>query len=393
MARNLLTTAAIRNSDKSKLSDGDGLWLHRNRSGNRSWVFIYTRLGRRREMGLGPLGSGTGHVGLAAARAKADEIRTILGRGGDPFTEMGERSKATGKTFSQVVEAYIEVMAPSWRGAKTEASWRRFLSTYAKPLRKRVIADIATEDVLAVLRPLWHEKPETATKTRVRLKQVLDHAKVLGLRSGDNPAEWRGHLDKLLPPPQTVGRHHAAMAYADIPALMNKVRAATGVGARALEFTILTAARSGEARGATWAEIDFNAKLWTVPAERMKSRKEHRVPLADAAIGVLRTMLSQKRESMVFPGSDPSKGISDMTMAKALHAAGGTGVTVHGFRSTFRDWAAEETHHEREVAEAALAHAIGDRVERAYRRGDALEKRRKLMDEWAAYCGGNEYQH
>ncbi len=387
MARNLLTAVEIKNSDKPKLRDGDGLWLHTSKAGNRYWVFIYIRHGRRREMGLGSYGTGTGHVSLAGARVKAEEIRSILGRGGDPFTEMEERKgRPAIVTFGTVADEYIQAMKSRWRGDKTEASWVRFAETYAKSLRRVPIAEVSTDDVLRIIRPLWHSKPETASKVRERIKLVLDHAKARQLRTGDNPAQWKGHLDQMLPPPERLRQGHlAAMPYLEIPKFIATLSGASGTGAKALEFTILTAARSGEARGATWAEFDLDAALWIVPAARMKSGKEHRVPLCDRAVAIVREMKAKSISDVVFYGSNPRRPISDMTMAKALRTAGGGGFTVHGFRSAFRDWAAEETSHQREVAEAALAHAVGDAVERAYRRGDALEKRRKLMNDWAAF--------
>lgn len=390
MARNLLTALEIRSSDKSKLRDGDGLWLHANKSGARSWVFIYVRNGRRREMGLGPYGSGTGQVSLADARTKAEEIRGILGRGGDPFADMsGRKAKVRPATFRTVANEYIDSMRSKWRGAKTEAGWRRMVDTYAKSIGGFPVAEIDTETILRVLRPLWHEMPETADRVRLRVKMILDHARARGLRSGDNPAEWKGHLDQILPPAEKLRTgHRAAMAYADVPGLVAKLRAAKGVGARALEFTILTAARSGETRGATWSELDLDAKVWTIPAGRMKEQREHRVPLTGRAIEILRAVPRHRGTDVVFLGASLKRPLSDMTLLKALRTAGVEGATVHGFRSSFRDWAAEETSHPREIAEAALSHAVGDRVERAYRRGDALEKRRGLMEDWANYLRG-----
>jgi integrase len=246
------------------------------------------------------------------------------------------------------------------------------------------VEKVSTDDVVRVLRPMWHSKPETASKVRERIKIVLDHAKARGLRSGDNPAQWKGHLDQILPAPKTLSRgHHAAVPYRDVPALVKKLQAADGNGARALEFAILTAARSGEVRGATWDEIDLAAKVWTIPGERMKAEKPHRVPLSDRAVEIVQDMKAAgSLNGFVFPGKKDKRPLSDMTLAKALKTAGGGDFTVHGFRSSFRDWAAEETNFQREVAEAALAHAVGDAVERAYRRGDALEKRRALMAAW-----------
>ncbi|RNC93915.1 MAG: site-specific integrase [Oricola sp.] len=391
MARHKLTDSKIKNLIEPGIyGDGDGLYLRVQRSGSRSWVFIWRRFGVRREIGLGRYGPGAWNVSLAAARAKADEARQIIGEGGDPKTDMAER-KAAAKavTFGQVADEYIEAMRPKWRGQKTLASWQRFASIYAKTLRRAPVDKVTTEDVLRVLRPMWHDKPETASKIRERIKLVLDHAKARGLRSGENPAQWKGHLDQILPPRSKLSRgHHAALPYPDVPAFMSRLAGVDGVGARALEFVILTAARSGEVRGATWNEIDLDAKVWTVPATRMKSGNAHRVPLSDRAVAVLERMKATAINDLVFPGRVERRPLSDMTLAKALKSAGGTGFTVHGFRSAFRDWVAEETNFQREVAEAALAHSVGDAVERAYRRGDALDKRRKLMDAWAGYCSG-----
>lgn len=290
-------------------------------------------------------------------------------------------------TFGKVADEYIETMKAKWRGRTTLASWERFAKSYVNSIRKVPVDKLSTDDVVRVLRPIWQEKIETATKVRERIKIVLDHAKARGLRSGDNPAEWKGHLDQILPAHSKLSRsHHAAMPYVDVAAFLVRLRAIGGVGARALEFTILTAVRSGEARGAAWGEVDFDAKVWTIPAGRMKSEKEHRVPLSDRALAILREMKAVAVNDLVFPGQRDKRPLSDMTLAKALKTAGGGEFTVHGFRSTFRDWAAEETNFQREVAEAALSHSVGDAVERAYRRGDALEKRRALMAAWASYC-------
>lgn len=396
MARHKLVDAKIRSLTQAGIyGDGDGLYLRVQPSGSRSWVFIWRRFGVRREMGLGAYGSGAGHVSLATARTKAEEARQIVGAGGDPKADMAERRAAVRVvTFGQIADEYIETMRPKWRGAKTVVAWERFASTYAKALRTFPIDAISTEDVVRTLRPLWHDKPETASKVRERIKLVLDHAKARGLRTGDNPATWKGHLDQILPAQVALSRgHHAAMAYSDVPAFLRKVRSASGVGARALEFCILTAARSGEARGATWAEVDLLAEVWTIPPSRMKEGKAHRVPLPSRAVEILQEMQKVAINDLVFPGQKGGKPLSDMTLAKALKTAGGDGFTVHGFRSSFRDWAGEETTFPREVAEAALSHAVGDAVELAYRRGDALEKRRALMAAWAEFCAAGGASH
>ncbi len=390
-ARNLLTVTEIKSSTKSKLRDGDGLWLHTSTTGGRYWVFIFTRFGRRREMGLGTYGSGTGQVSLAMARAKADEIRAILGRGGDPFTEMEERkTKEKPTMFGDLADEYILAMKPKWRGKQTLPAWERFASTYAKPLRKIPVAEVDTDAIVRTLKVLWHSKPETATKTRERIKLVLDHAKARGLRTGDNPAEWKGHLDQILPTPAKLVRgHHAAMPYSELPAFIKRLRERQGVAPLALEFTILTAARSGETRGAPIAEFDLDKAVWTVPPHRMKEPREHRVPLVDRAVEIVKEMRKTAVNDLVFPGQKLGRPLSDAALANVLDDTEASDFTVHGFRSAFRDWVAEETHHQREVAEAALAHAVGDAVERAYRRGDALAKRRKLMEDWAKFLEGD----
>ncbi|UGX87102.1 tyrosine-type recombinase/integrase [Phyllobacterium meliloti] len=386
MARNLLTALSIKNSSAAKLRDGDGLWLHRSKAGGQYWVFIYIRDGKRREMGLGSFGSGTGSVTLIAARAKAEEIRMILGKGGDPFLEMEER-KARIKVadFGEIADAYIETMKSRWKGAKTEAGWKLSLGTYAKDIRKLPVDRVSTADVLKCIEPIWHTKAETAGKVRERIKMVLDHAKVKGLRTGDNPAQWSGHLDHMLPSPEKLQRgHHKSMPYTELPAFMERLRASEGTGARALEFTILTAVRSGEARGAIWPEIDLKKKIWTIPSNRMKSDKQHRVPLSDRAVQIVEDMMAVSISNYVFPGAKLNSQLSDMTLAKAVKTAKAD-VTVHGFRSSFRDWVAESTNFQSEVAEAALAHVTGDAVERAYRRGDVLAKRREMMSAWSKY--------
>lgn len=389
MARSLLTALTIKHAKKDKLSDGDGLYAHRSKSGTWYWAFIYTRHGRRREMGLGPYGAGTGQVSIAAARRKADEVREILGSGGDPFKEMEERKARVPLIgFGTVADEYTESMKSQWRGRATEAGWRRVATVYAKGLRRIPVAEVSTDDVVRVLRPLWTSMPETAQKTRERVKLILDHARARGLRDGPNPAEWKGHLDQILPRRDPLAKsNHAAMPYPDLPAFLAKLREAKGASARCLEFAILTASRSGEARGALWSEVDLQAKIWTIPPSRMKAGKEHRVPLSARAVEVIEGQRAKAISELVFPGQSPKRPMSDPALAKMLAACGGAGFTVHGMRSAFRTWVSEETEFQREVAEAALAHAVGDQVERAYSRGDALAKRRKLMDAWAAFCG------
>ncbi|MBB3743712.1 integrase [Rhizobium sp. BK591] len=355
----------------------------------RYWILVYTHAGLRREMGIGPLHT----VGLADAREKAEEARKLVRAGVDPVAVRQEERADTPKamTFGAYADSFVDaaVKAGRWRGAKTEARWRNLLENHAKPIRAKTLASVKTKDVINVLNPIWGSKQETAEKLREAIERVLDAAKVEGHRVGDNPAAWRGNLEHAMHKPHqlTATAHHAAMPHADLPAFMKKLAKVKGVSARALELTILTGVRSGEARGAVWSEIDLEASVWTIPAIRMKGGKLHRVPLSKEVVGLLRTMKAQSVNEFVFPGVRDKKPLSDASLGKALQAAGGGAYTVHGFRSTFRDWATEVAHAPREIAEAALAHVVGDAVERSYARSDALERRRALMQEWAAYCG------
>lgn len=385
--RNVLTVKAIAASKSAKLRDGGGLYLVSKGSG-RYWIFSYTFAGLRREMGLGPLHT----VGLAEARDKAESARKLVRSGIDPLAAKREADEQSPKatTFGAYADAFIDaaVKAGRWRGAKTEARWRNLLQNHAKPIRAKTLASIRVRDVVQVLEPIWGDKQETAEKLREAIERVLDAAKVEGHRSGDNPAAWKGTLEHVLHKPNELSNrnHHAAMPHADLSAFMKKLAEVRGVSARALEFTILTAARSGETRGAVWDEFDFAAKIWTVPAVRMKGGKLHRVPLSENAIKLLKAMKAQSVNELLFPGVRDKRALSDMSLAKALKAAGGGAYTVHGFRSSFRDWATDVAHAPREIAEACLAHAVGDAVERSYARSDAIERRRALMSDWAEYC-------
>jgi integrase len=343
---------------------------------------LYRQQGKLREMGFGT----PKDVTLARAREKAAQARAHIAAGRDPLE--ARRAERSTKTFGELADEFIETMRPQWRNDKHVAQWEMTLRDYAAPLRPHAVDAIGTEDVTRVLKPLWLKLPETASRLRGRIERVLDAAKAQGLRTGENPARWRGHLDLLLPKRQQLTRgHHRAMVYADVAAFVAHLRTTSGVAARALEFTILTAARSGETLGALWPEIDTIAKVWTVPAARMKAAREHRVPLSDRALAIIAEMaaLGVEENQYLFPGQKSGRGLSVMALEMVLRRAK-QAVTVHGFRSAFRDWVGEETAFPREIAEAALAHLVGDAVERAYRRGDALEKRRTLMDAWAAYC-------
>jgi len=361
-------------------SDGGGLYLNVTESGAKSWLFMYKVAGRRREMGLGAARD----VSLVRARGLATEARQHLVNGRDPLTM---RAKPSGMTFRVASDALVENMAPSWRNAKHRAQWSMTLTVYCAPIANVSVADVTTDDVLRVLKPLWLTKPETASRLRGRIERVLDFAKARGMRSGENPARWRGHLDALLPRrPKLTRGHHKALPFDALPEFMTALRGMDGFSPRALDFTILTAARSGEVLGARWDEIDVDAKVWTIPADRMKGGREHRVPLSDRAMEIVNTMAQAKVSDFVFPGVKPSRPLSSMALEMVLRRAK-VDATVHGFRSAFRDWAGERTAFPREVAEAALAHLVGDEVERAYRRGDALDKRRNLMAAWAVFCG------
>jgi len=370
-------------------ADGGGLYLRVSASGSKSWVFRYERDARRRELGLGA----THAVTLAAARERAAECRALLAEGKDPFHERrAARAAERGVvTFGEAADRYIAAYAPGWRNAKHAAQWTSTLATYAAPVLGTLpVAAVDTGAVMRVLEPLWQEKTETASRLRGRIESVLDYATARGWRTGENPARWRGHMQKLLPARAKVQRveHHPALPYADMPAFMAGLRKQEGTAALALRFCILTAARTGEVTGARWPEIVDN--LWIIPASRIKAGREHRVPLSPAAMAILTEMqpLAAGGDAHVFPGGKPKAGLSNAAMSAVLDRMGRDGITVHGFRSTFRDWAAECTSFPNEVVEMALAHVVKDRTEAAYRRGDLLEKRAKLMQAWAAYCTG-----
>lgn len=361
-------------------ADGGGLYLFIDDSGRRRWIFMYTRGGKRTELGLGSARD----LSLANARAEAAALRAILAGGGDPRAERTRDDHVP--TFGESADTYIEAMRPSWRNAKHAAQWTMTLTRYAEPIRAKPVDEISTQDVLDVLQPLWQRTPETAERLRGRIENVLDAAKARGHRSGENPARWRGHLDQLLPKRQRLSRgHHKALPHEALPAFMSDLRDRDAIAARALEFLILTAARSGEVLGAKLDEIDLEKKVWIIPAERMKAGREHRVPLSSRAIEIVEAMQALARGPYLFPGPEPKAPLSSMAMAMLLRRMK-SDVTVHGFRSTFRDWASETTGFSHEVCEMALAHTISNKAEAAYRRGDLFDKRRRLMEAWAGYC-------
>jgi integrase len=375
-----LTARKVETAEPGKYGDGGGLQLVVAATRAKKWVLRFLLQGKAREMGLGSYPE----VGLAEAREKALAGRRLARGGTDPIAE--RRKDRIIPTFGELAEEITKHLAEGFRNEKHKAQWKMTLTVYAEPLRAKPVDKIETTDVVAVLRPLWQEKPETASRLRGRIERVLNAAKAKGYRSGENPAAWRGHLENLLPKRQKLARgHHAAMPYADIPAFLARLRKRDAVAALALEFTILTAARSGEALGARWPEIDFEAKVWTIPPERMKAAREHRVPLNECVFDLLKRMNEARIGNYVFPGTISNRPLSVMAMDMVLRRMGES-ITVHGFRSSFRDWAGNETNFPRELAEHALAHIIGDKAERAYRRSDALARRRELMDAWARHC-------
>ncbi|MDP9907945.1 integrase [Variovorax boronicumulans] len=366
-----------------------GLYLQVVESGARTWLLRATMGGKRRDMGLG----GFPDVTLAQAREKARAARRRLEEGVDPIEERRQArsalaaARAASKTFEDCVEGFMKAKESEWRNPKHRQQWQNTLDTYAGPVMGQLlVGDVALAHVLKVLEPIWHEKTETATRVRGRIEQVLDWAKVRGYRKGDNPARWKGHLDQLLAKPRKISKveHHAAVPVDAVGAFLVDLRSMDGMGARALEFAILTAARSGEVRGALWSEFDFAEKVWTVPGERMKGKVEHRVPLSKQAIELLETLPRFEKVEVVFPGVK-GQVLSDMTLSAVMRRMKVDAVP-HGFRSTFRDWAAERTNFPRDLAEMALAHVIESKVEAAYRRGDMLAKRLKMMQAWADYC-------
>jgi integrase len=376
-------------------ADGGGLYLRVTDEGARNWVYRFMLNGRPRWMGMGPLAL----YGLQEARAKALEARRLRYEGTDPIearraARMRARlDAAKAITFKECAESYIASHRAGWRNGKHALQWQATLATYAEPIIGALpVQAIDTGLVLKVLEPIWTTKPETAGRVRGRVESILDWAKVRGYREGENPARWRGHLDKLLPARGKVRRvqHHAAMPYADLPGFLMELREQGGIAARALELTVLTAARTGETMLARWSELDLLDKVWTVPALRMKAGKEHRVPLSARSLAILEEMRALRpasnADAFAFPGGKPGKPLSNMAFLMLLRRMGYGDLTAHGFRATFKTWASECTGFQNEIVEAALAHTIGGKVEQAYRRGDMFEKRRRLMQQWATFC-------
>ncbi len=388
MARavNRLSARAVQTATRAGYHpDGAGLYLQVSATGAKSWIFRYTIRGKSREMGLGPLSL----VPLADARERAAICRRQLLDDIDPIAER-DRARAAQHartTFEACAQAYIEAHRTSWRNAKHAAQWDATLNTYAASMLPMAVDDIDTAAVVGVLTPIWNTKTETATRVRQRIEAVLDWAAVRGMRTGENPARWRGHLAKLLPAPTRLKKvtNRRALPYADVPAFMEALRAKQTTAARALELVTLTATRPNEAAAATWAEFDLDAGVWVIPAERMKAGRAHRVPLAPGLVEMLRQLPLVDDEPFVFPGGRRGRPITTAAMLKQLNEIR-PGVHTHGFRSTFRDWAADCTSYAREIAEQALAHTLESKVEAVYRRTDLFDKRRSLMSDWATYC-------
>lgn len=393
-----LTALEIKNAKPGMHADGGGLYLHVGKAGNASWIFRFQLNKRRREMGLGSLTA----LSAVEARAKAAELKAMVGRGIDPLEvkEATQKEEAQAQaaqkeeqtlnaaTFKSATERHLALKESGWRNAKHRQQWENTLATYAFPVIGDLpVRHITPQHVLQVLEPIWSTKPETASRVRMRIEAVLNSAKVLSWRTGENPALWRGNLDAALPSRGKVRtvKHHAALPWREISPFMAQLRQRDGLSARALEFAILTAARSGEVRKATWSEIDLDQKLWIIPAERMKAGREHRVPLSQSALQLLDEMPRFQGYDLIFPGTR-MQPLSDMSLSAVLKRMGMTDITVHGFRSTFRDWAAEHTGHGSDIVEMALAHTISSKTEAAYRRGDLITKRKSLMEDWAAWC-------
>jgi integrase len=390
---NKLTATKVASLSKPGLyADGLGLYLQISQYGTKAWLFRFMRDGQARKMGLGPVHT----VTLAMAREKATEARRKLLDDIDPIEQRKETRQAIrleaakALTFKECAEKYIDAHKSGWKNAKHSAQWHATLDTYVHPIFGSLsVAAVDVGLVLKALEPIWNTKPETASRVRGRIESVLDWATARKYRSGDNPARWRGHLDHLLPARSKVAKvqHHSALPYIEICEFMDQVRGLEGVSPRALEFAILTATRTGEVIGAKWSEVDLKSGMWIIPGDRMKAGKEHRVPLSSRAIELLKALPREKGSEFIFIGDKPGKALSNMALLMTLRRMGRDDLTTHGFRSTFRDWAAEQTAYPNEMVEMALAHTIGDKTEAAYRRGDMVEKRARLMEDWATYCG------
>jgi len=391
-----LSASKVRTAQAGVYADGNNLYLQVTKEGAKSWLFRYMLNGKSREMGLGP----TRTIGLAEARARAAEARKILLDGNDPIDHrrrsrlQAARQAALETTFQAAAEAYIADRKSSWSSEKHGKQWSATLARYVYPtFGKSPVGEIGLNQVIKVLKPIWEDKPETASRVRQRIEAVLDYATTKGWRAGDNPARWLGNLENIFPKKGKIiqVRHHKALPWAKLPSFLKDLSGQDGLAAKALLLTILTASRTGESICAQWGEFDFEDKVWTIPAIRMKARKDHRIPLSDPAIRLLKAIRPANKDGcpssiFVFPGYKKDSGLSNMALLEVLRRMGRTDITTHGFRSTFRVWAAEQTDFSSEVVEAALAHAVSNKVVSAYMRTDFFDRRRTLMDDWAAYC-------
>lgn len=397
-----LSAQRVKLAGPGRYGDGNGLYLLVRENGTRFWVFRYTIAGRLREIGLGRAGIDRAAVPLAEARDKAAALYRLARVGVDPLEQRSaeaaaakaaaQAAAARAITFRAVTRFFLGAHEDGWHNGKHRQQWQNTLNTYAMPhMGDMPVAEVGTVHVLAALQPIWTRKPETAARVRGRIEAILDYARTMEWRSGENPARWRGHLDNLLPARKRLAtvEHHAALPWRETAEFIRNLSAQDGIASQALRFTIFTAARTGEVIGTRWNEIDIQDCVWTVPADRMKGGREHRVPLSNAAIAILHAVTPLKQggnDDFVFPGQRHGRPLSNMAMTSVLRRMKRGDLTVHGFRSTFRNWCAEKTNYQREVAEAALAHVLGDKTEAAYQRSDFFEKRRRLMDDWAAYC-------
>jgi integrase len=391
-----LTAAKVRSAGAGVHADGNNLYLQVTKSGAKSWLFKFMLNGKSREMGLGP----TRTIGLAEARSRAAEARRMVFDGQDPIDHRRTRRQqsaqraALATSFEAASLTYISDRRASWSNEKHAKQWSATLETYAYPiLGKMSVGEIDLNCVTRVLKPIWEAKPETASRVRQRIEAVLDYATTKGWRTGENPARWAGNLEHIFPQKGKIAPvvHHKALPWAKLPEFVKELATLEGLGAQAVLLTILTACRTGEIIGARWDEFDLEAKLWTIPAGRMKMRKAHRVPLCDAAMALLLSLRPRREgngapSTFVFPGSRGDSGLSNMALLKVLRRMGRPDITTHGFRSTFRDWAADETEFPSEIVEAALAHVVSNKVEAAYRRTDFFDRRRTLMDDWGSFC-------
>ncbi len=388
--RHVLTPVSIKNKGPGRHADGGGLYLLVDPSGAKRWVLRTVVQGRRVDMGLGRYSPTSETGSLSAARKRAEEYRDIARAGGDPLAQRAARradDRVKGKSFREFAIEYVETHRSEWKNAKHAAQWKTTLEKYAYPVFGEVpVGKVDSAMVVEALRPVWTKLPETASRLRGRLETIFDAAKATKLRAGDNPAEWAGSLQASLPRHSRKQRivHHPALPYREVGAFMALLPHQAGVAARALQFAILTAARTNEVVGARWEEFDMQEKSWTIPKTRMKAKKPHRVPLSRRIVEILEAL--PRDSEFLFPGRSLDRPMSNMAMLAVLKRMERTDITVHGFRSTFRDWAGEQTAYAREVIEHALAHQLADESEAAYQRGDLLRKRRALMDDWATYC-------